>query len=139
MIALGHFSDPFLSGSRFEKALLEVQTFMLAKFQMIYPAMDKYVSRYYSLVRAHVAISNKTLQRSIEIPLKSFDRYFEVYKLAPIPTFGKNLSFTVYVKPPHKYLAISSNKQIYLPMEPEDLLQCQDRDIIICPPNIAIR
>lgn len=78
------------------------------------------MAKYYLLVKPHAAIENDSLIILLEIPLETADRYFELFKLVPVPV-NSNFSYNIYVEPPHTFLAISLNKLKYAPMEIEDL------------------
>lgn len=138
-IAHGHLSTFFLPRDKFVLALKEIDNFLPARFQMPFPISNSFLSKYYSVTNVHAAIEDTSLHVIIDIPLKTQDRFFNVFKLVPIPISFPNNSFGIFVNPPAQYAAISSSKLIYSALSTEDLLKCKKLAITICPPSSIIR
>lgn len=66
-------------------SLEAVQHTSPAKYQMIFPIMDAFMHKYYSLVTKRAAIETSRLQILITVPLKTTDRVFDLFKVIPIP------------------------------------------------------
>lgn len=126
LIAAKQLPEFFFSRTKFMNTLKSVQHILPAKYQMIFPVMNVFIHKYYSLLTTRASIERSRLQIIIEIPLRITDLFFDLYKLVPIPIpANKNSSFYVYIEPPHKYPAISQNRLVYIPLEFDDMLQCR--------------
>lgn len=139
LMSLNHLSDFFLTRTKFYNALKDVENFLPPKFQMIYPVLDIFLHQYYDLVQTHATIEDNMLQILIEIPLKTPNRAFQLFKILPMPQGMVNSSYSVFIAPPFEFLAVSLNKLMYIPLSLSDIFQCRQKAITICPPTVAIR
>lgn len=93
---------------------------------------------YYSIVKVHgIGISSK-ITLFIELPLKSSDKYFELYQIHTLPFFDRNLTKFVKIYQKHQYLASAKDRQTYMYLNNDDLLKYITGEYTICPADSPV-
>ena len=75
----------------------------------------------------------------VAIPLKTFDRKYDLFQIIPIPITIGETSWTLIRNPKVGFIAISSDRQSFLELNDEDLSNCLPGPFVVCRPKSAIR
>ena len=94
---------------------------------------------YYTVAAVHAVATSTSIRLLIDIPLKAVDRYFELYKVHPLPFFHKGVGKYLMVDEPFTYLAVAENKQFFAILTPYMLSKCVQNLYTICPSDLVLR
>ncbi|XP_072152494.1 uncharacterized protein [Bemisia tabaci] len=137
--AHGTLTEFLMSKRKLLSVLSKIQAHLPPQYSLIFPIRSTQISKFYNLISCHAILIDNKIRIFLNIPLKTENRVFDLYKLAPLPHNVKNVSVSIYIDPPHPYVAISKNKETYLPLDEEEINKCHNKAIMICPANIPIR
>jgi hypothetical protein len=84
------------------------------------------------LVKTQVIADFHSLKLVMEIPLKTADRQFNLYKLVVTPSRISGNKFVQY-QPDFSYLAVAYNRRDYLLLDQAQVKLCTSGSVTICP------
>ena len=97
---------------------------------------------YYTLVQVHALATKQKLRIMIDIPLKSVDRYFELYRVKELPYVDEKSNYSSLgsnvIIPSHPYFAITYNKLYYALLDTSDVARCRGESHTLCPADVVI-
>lgn len=137
-IASGHLSTYFLSPRKLLKILTSIQPHLAIDLQLITNLRLDEMYIYFNTVAVHAVSYNTVLRIYVEIPLKAPNRFFELYKTAPLPLQINNLTTAMVINPTHPYFAITPDRQMYIEFLAQDMSECTTGTIRVCPPLTAV-
>jgi hypothetical protein len=83
---------------------------------------DMYV--YYTVATVHAVASSKSIRLFIDIPIKTADRYFELYQIHSLPFFHKGVGKFIMIDEEFTYLAVAESRQFLAIISPYMLSKC---------------
>lgn len=97
---------------------------------------------YYSIAQVHALASENKLRIFIDIPLKSPDRYFELYRVKELPYINGTSKLSEIgsnvIIPDYPYFAITSNRLYYALLEERDVYNCHSDSYTLCPADFVV-
>lgn len=134
----GRIDPKLVSPTKLLDILKNVQTFMPTTLQLITPVLLENLHIFYDIGKASAYIIDHTIRLFIEIPLKSSEREFTIYKAIPIPIPIAQNNLRMKMKTDAIYLALSKNQNLHFEMNIDDYEACRGQFIKICPYNAPI-
>jgi hypothetical protein len=93
---------------------------------------------YYEYTKVLVYANHHTIRVIIDVSLKSFDRYYSLYKLITLPTKIANFSNYVLIETDFPYFMLENAKQHYLRVSEEEIQKGKGNAFAICPVDQAV-
>lgn len=82
---MGKLTPKLVSPTKLLEILKNFQTFMPITLQLVTPVLLENLHIFYDIGKASAYVIDHTIRLFIEIPLKSAEREFTIYKAIPIP------------------------------------------------------
>lgn len=136
--ALGRLSHVLVTPSNLTQILKDITMQLPRDISLItVPTLDT-IHVYYEIARVHAVATETGIRIFVEIPLKSTDRYFQLFKLQNLPYFNKRLNQFVTIEGTYSHIAVSEDKQFYVLYTLEDKLACTTVGRTVCPPTTPV-
>lgn len=132
-------SPYFIDPETLFEILTKIQTNLPPGLTLLNTVTKQNVYMYYTIAKVSAAAFNNTIRIFCQIPLRSHNRIYTVYRTIPFPIFFKKSKLSAFINPPTEFFAISENLQQYFYLTLHDLLACTKDKILICPPVFAVR
>lgn len=136
---LGQFSPHILQFSTISKT---VENFAILNTQYKLPleSRDIYTGDIYKISKFTYELYKQQLLLTLHVPLVSRNE-FELYGINSVPVYEEvadTMKISAFIQPKTDYLIISSNRQLYSPIDKDQLEQCKFMNkIYICTPSIV--
>ena len=92
---------------------------------------------YHELVQVSVIGNVHSMKRIVNVPLKTTNNQFTLYKVVALPTRVSKTSFVKYTVD-YSYFGLESSRHDYILLKETDLLNCVTGEITVCPANTAV-
>ena len=92
---------------------------------------------YYELVRVSVTGNVYSMKLVVNVPLKTANSQFTLYKADALPTRVSKTSLVKYTVD-YYYFGLESSRYDYILLKETDLLNCVTGEITVCPANTAV-
>jgi hypothetical protein len=92
---------------------------------------------YYELVQVSVTGNVHSMKLIVNVPLKTANSQFTLYKVVALPTRVSKTSFVKYTVD-FSYFGLESSRHDYILLKENDLLICVTGEITVCPTNTAV-
>ncbi|XP_039299556.1 uncharacterized protein LOC120355274 [Nilaparvata lugens] len=96
------------------------------------------IYEYYHFVTVHAVSTITGICLSLDIPLKSPNRYFTLYSIQPIPFYDTLSDKYIVTKVQEDYLAVSYDRQRYVTMTHSDVNKCVRGLYTLCPLDLPV-
>jgi hypothetical protein len=136
--SIGKLSPFFLPHDVLYDALQVIQQSLPPELFLIKPLNKRNLYVYYTVSKVAILVKNNAARIFVEIPLRSYDRLFQLYKVIPMPYFIRGTTLAAYVLSKQNYLAITSNLRQYFTITKDELQSCQSAVHDICQPMFPI-
>ena len=130
--ATGHLSSMLLTPVKLYETLREIVPKLPADLSLLTEVELDKVYSYYRLARVHAVSIQNMIRLIIELPLQSFDRHFELFSVNDLPYYDNALMQFVVVKGEANYFAISSDRQLHVSLEDNQLRDCSTPPYEVC-------
>lgn len=130
--ATGHLSSMLLTPVKLYETLREIVPKLPADLSLLTDVELDKVYSYYRLARVHAVSIQNMIRLIIELPLQSFDRHFELFSVNDLPYYDNTLMQFVVVKGETNYFAISSDRQLHVSLEDNQLRDCSTPPYEVC-------
>jgi len=91
----------------------------------------------YEVIQAIMLADLHSFKLLLNVPLKTVNRQYELYKMIALPTRILNKTYAQF-EIGNDYFGISLLQDTYLTLSEVDILKCRGEDIKICPANQAV-
>jgi hypothetical protein len=106
-------------------------------YQLIAGTRLENIYLYYDLITVSVIGNVHCVKFILNVPLKTVNRQFNLYKISVLPTKSSEDKFISY-SVDFQYFGISTDQHDYFLSTEADLLRCITSQIIACPADVAI-
>lgn len=137
-LAQGKISSLIVTPRRLLSLLNEVVLKLPEGLSLIISPEISLVHLYYSLCKAYAVGYNSGIRVIFEIPLKSVNRHFSVFKIISLPVFERELQRYVELSDIGEYIAVSEDQQRHLVITGEFLRRCTTGRSAVCPPDLPV-
>jgi hypothetical protein len=138
-VSRGKLSPQILPPEELLQSLEWVSARLPLDLQMVAPPGRETLSLYYDMARVVAAASGDKIRLFIYIPLSGPNRFFYLYRVRPIPMFIEQSNLAVYIQPESEYFAVTGDRTHFATLSTGDLLQCEQKSIVLCEPLWPIR
>uniref|UniRef100_A0A6M2DZ33 Putative secreted protein n=1 Tax=Xenopsylla cheopis TaxID=163159 RepID=A0A6M2DZ33_XENCH len=133
----GKLSALFLPPTELYDTLSDIQKLLPSTLSFPQQLRKSTIYEFYDLISVRTATWGSSFRLFIELPLKTSQREFTVFRALPLPHFDNASKVYIYIKPENKYFAISDDRSKF--MELSDLNDCRGTRIRICAPHVPIQ
>jgi len=110
-----------------------------AELKLIYDLNSKSIHKFYNSAKVYQQnVKENEIRLLINIPLISINSSFDIYKITPLSHFISDSKLAAHFDLQHNFVAISTDRKFYFPLDQNDLAHCEKADRLICPITKAI-
>ena len=131
-------SSFFLPPAKLMEILSDISTQLPTDLEISIPLGSSHLYSYYSDIQVTATSFKDKLRIFINIPLKSKNRQFKLFKFIPWPSaLENNSSFVHSLDSDYHYLALSSDEMKFIHLTPEEAKECM-AGIKLCIPSSPV-
>jgi hypothetical protein len=136
-VHLGRTPLNFVSPHTLLELLKNVTSVLPKGYELIAGLQPNNVYLYYEVIEAIMLADVHSFKLVLNVPLKTVNRQYELYKIVVLPTRILNNTFAQF-EIGDDYFGIDLLQRTYLTLSEVDILKCRGADIMICPANRAV-
>jgi len=106
-------------------------------YELIVGTKTDKIYMYYELVQVSVIGDAHSIKLFINVPLRTANSQFTLYKVVALPTRVAETKFVAY-SIEYSYFGLESNRHDYVLLKETDLLNCVTSKVTVCPANMAV-
>jgi len=133
----GRLSIKLVNPTVLQSILRNVTLRLPEGFELIAGTSIENIHLYYELTTVSIVANTHCINLFLNVPLKSANRYFTLFKVISLPTrasFDKFVQYSV----DYSYLGIQNSQRAYLMLTEADYSRCKKASITICPANMPV-
>jgi hypothetical protein len=135
----GKLSSVLINPYNLSNILQQVSLQLPAGLSMLTGLTVEEMYVYYTVVSVQAVATSQHIRLLIDIPLKSSDRYFELYQVHSLPFFHEGIRKFVMIDETFTYLAVAENRQFFTIITPYMLSKCMQNLYTVCPSDMVLR
>jgi hypothetical protein len=135
-ISMGKLSTKLLPPEMLYNSLQQINEHLPPTQHLPTKASKNQLYVYYNIANTKAALYQGKVRILIEIPIITTKRHFNLYEALQLPTKLNNSHYSFYIDfdTEYKYLAVNSDRSLYIPMSESDIAFCTKNLLTICPP-----
>jgi len=106
-------------------------------YELIVGTKSDRVYLYYELVQVSVIGNVHSMKLIVNVPMKTANSQFALYKVVALPTRVSKTNFVKYTVG-YSYFGLESSRHDHILLKETDLLNCVAGEITVCPANRAV-
>jgi len=133
----GRLSIKLVNPTVLQNIMRNVTLHLPEGFELIAGTSMENILLYYELTTVSIVANTHCINLLLNVPLKSANHYFTLFKVISLPTrvsFNKFVQYSV----DYSYLGIQNSQRAYLMLTEADYSRCKKASITICPANMPV-
>jgi len=133
----GKLPISLINPTTLQGTLRNVSVQLPERYELIVGTKPNKVYLYYELVQVSVIGNVHSMKLIVNVPLKTANSQFTLYKVVVLPTRVSKTNFVKYTVD-YSYFGLESSRHDYILLKQTDLLNCVRGEITVCPANTAV-
>lgn len=132
LVSTGRVSSTLLPPHDFLNILYHIETIVPHNLKLLIPVNEEDLFLFYKLCNVQALATTEGIRLIVNVPLSSYDRQFETYKVQVIPIYHEHTNHWIKWNVEDDYLLVSKDRQTFTTIKSNVLNQCNLNIFYMC-------